>query len=150
MATSQIDKKKRKKEKEKMYWDSALDDDDDDDALDCLMSEQKRERERERERECVCVWGNQQTESRKRCNQSMGSDCSIRRKRVGKGKARKVIKFIIINQPAGFCTCLLLLLQKTLNFCLTTHDAFFCFVLHVFFAKLLVWINHYSSTPFSL
>jgi len=90
-----------------MYWDSALDDDDDDDAaLDCLMSEQERERERERESVCVCVsacvWGNQQTESRKRCNQSMGSDCRIRRERVGKGKARKVIKFIIINQPAGF------------------------------------------------
>jgi hypothetical protein len=27
------------------------------------------------------------------------------------------------------------LLQKTLNFCLTTHDAYSCFVLHVFFCK---------------
>ncbi len=94
------------------------------------MSEQ-RERERERERE----WGNQQTESRKRCNQSMGSDARIRKKRVGKGEARKVFKFIIIiiNQLAGFLHMLTFVAAADIESASPPMMLFlFCFVLHVF------------------
>jgi len=126
-----------------MYWDSALDDDDDDDAaLDCLMSEQEREREREREREsvCVCVCLRVCGEISK---QNPEKD-AIRvwaviagsvEKELEKGRQEKSSSSSSSINQLVFCTCLLLLLQKTLNFCLTTHDAYSCFVLHVFFCK---------------
>ncbi len=150
MATSQYWPKKRKKKKKKKNKSIGI-------LLLMMMMllwsawwvSKVREREREWEREEEREWGNQQTESRKRGNQSMGSDCRIgKKKELENGrqeKSRSSSSSSSINQlvfaHAYFCCC------SRHWVCFTTHDAFF--VLHVFLQSSFSG-SVTSPPPFSL